>query len=304
MPCCKNKKVILTGATGLIGKEAIKPLLDKGFEVYALTIDEVNPNCGVNWIKTNIFDSESVKNAFETVRPSYLMHFAWAASGDYLISNINFDFLRASLDMLKHFYVNGGERAVFAGTCFEYDFSSHEAEYKPLNELTSKVNPVSIYAQCKNHLHQIATNFCKQNNINFGWGRIFYVYGKNEQAQRLTPYIINSLKEGKEVSIKSGKLIKDYMYTKDIAAAFVSFLDSGVTGPVNICTGKPLSIEKYVRTIASKLNKEYLLKFEDEKSNQPPAIVGDNSRLLKEVRFKPKYDLNTALDEILEVNLV
>ena len=61
-----NKKVLLTGATGLIGKEIITPLKERGFEIYALTIDKNNPG-GVNWIFCNLFDENSVKKALEEV---------------------------------------------------------------------------------------------------------------------------------------------------------------------------------------------------------------------------------------------
>ena len=56
-----SKKILLTGVTGLIGKEVIPNLLEMGYDISALTIDEVNPDCGVNWIKCNLFD-ESLKD--------------------------------------------------------------------------------------------------------------------------------------------------------------------------------------------------------------------------------------------------
>ena len=55
MPC--SKKVFVTGATGLIGKELLLPLTQAGFDVFALTIEDNNPAVsGVHWIKGNLFD--------------------------------------------------------------------------------------------------------------------------------------------------------------------------------------------------------------------------------------------------------
>ena len=95
--------------------------------------------------------------------------------------------------------------------------------------------------------------------------------------------------------------LKDYMYSKDIAGAFVKFLDSDVKGSVNICTGKPVSIRDFVLEIARAMNKENLIIFKDEPSNQPPLIVGDNTRLIKEVGYKQSYTLNEAIEEILDI---
>ncbi|AKL97711.1 NAD-dependent epimerase/dehydratase family protein [Endomicrobium proavitum] len=289
-----TKKVILTGATGLIGKEVIEPLKKSGFDIYALNIDKNNPDNGVNWIECNIFNYAQIKSVFEKVKPEYLLNFAWATVGDYLSSNINFDFLKAGLELLKHFAANGGKRAVFSGTCFEYKFKN-----SPLKE-TDDLNPETVYAKCKNYLRELSELYCKQNNINFGWGRIFYVYGHKENEKRLTAHIIKSIKENKEVIINAGSLVKDYMYSKDIGAAFAKFLDSGVSGAVNICTGKGISLADYALTIADKFNRKDLIKILNEPSNQPPFIVGDNLRLINEVGYKTQYALSAAIDNILK----
>ena len=153
-----NKKVLLTGATGLIGKEIITPLKERGFEIYALTIDKNNPG-GVNWIFCNLFDENSVKKALEEVKPTHLLNFAWATTGDYLTSEINFEFVKAGLNLIKIFKENGGNRAVYAGTCFEYEFKD-----KPLKEGGS-LNPQTLYAVSKNALHQMTEEYCRINNI-------------------------------------------------------------------------------------------------------------------------------------------
>lgn len=289
-----SKKVILTGATGLIGKEAIKPLLDCGFEVFALTIDKENTDCGIQWINCNIFDELSVKNVFAEIKPDYLLHFAWIATGDYLMSDINYKFIDASLNMLREFKNNGGKRAVFAGTCFEYKFKD-----EPLKE-TDELNPTTIYAKCKNELREKAQKYCLDNNISFGWGRIFYVYGHGENEKRLVPHVINSLKNNKEVVITAGEAIRDYMYSKNIAGAFVKFLDSDVYGCVNICTSKQTKIKDMVDMIAKLLKKVYLINYKDSTDTQPKIIVGNNDRLVKEIGFLQKDDLSNNIIKIID----
>ena len=288
-----NKKVLLTGATGLIGKEIITPLKERGFEIYALTIDKNNPG-GVNWIFCNLFDENSVKKALEEVKPTHLLNFAWATTGDYLTSEINFEFVKAGLNLIKIFKENGGNRAVYAGTCFEYEFKD-----EPLKEGGS-LNPQTLYAVSKNALHQMTEEYCRINNISFGYGRIFYVFGHGENEKRLTAHTINNLRNNREVVINNGDLVKDYMYTKDIAGAFAALLDSSVEGSVNICTGRGISLREYTGYIAKELGKEEYLTIKQEATSQPPVIVGDNTRLTQEVGYKIKYDFESAIKEILE----
>ena len=288
-----SKKVLVTGATGLIGKELAKPLLQAGFEVYALTIDEKNPDNGFHWIKGNLFNDNDIKAAMETVKPQYLLNMAWCTVGDYLKSDLNYQFLQAGISLLKHFKENGGKRTVFTGTCFEYKFKD-----TPLKE-TDELDPnKTVYTFCKNKLHETAAYFCAQNNISFGYGRIFYVYGRNENKTRLTGMIIDKLSHDEEIVIKSGRLYKDYMYAKDIAGAFVALLDSDVQGTVNICTGQAVSIKDFALEIAQQMDKEPLVIFKDELSNQPPIIVGDNSRLAKEVGYEIQFGLKQAIADL------
>lgn len=289
-----NQKVLLTGVTGLVGKEVIEPLKQMGYQISALTIDENNPDNSVNWIKCNLFDEESLKLAIEKVKPTHLLNFAWATTGNYLTSEINFEFVKSGLNLLKYFKQNGGKRAVFVGTCFEYEFKD-----EPLKE-TDTINPQTLYAKSKNALHELAEEYCRINDISFGYGRIFYVYGHGENEKRLTAHLINTLSNNGEVIINNGDLVKDYMYTKDIAGAFAAFLNSDVEGSVNICTGKGISLKDYSTYIAKQLGKEEYLKINYEETNQPPIIVGDNTRLTKEVGYEIKYSFEKAIEEILK----
>lgn len=289
-----SKKVLLTGGTGLIGKEIIVPLQEKGFDVYALTIDEHPPQNRCTWITADLFDSTNIQKLMNQIKPEYLLNMAWCTVGNYLTSDMNYQFLTASINLLKHFKDNGGKRAVYAGTCFEYKFKDYPL--KETDELESEKTP---YTFCKNKLHEIAAHFCKQHHISWGYGRIFYVYGRNENKTRLTGMIVDKLSKGQEVIIKNSDLQKDYMYAKDIAGAFTSFLDSSVEGAVNICTGQAISIKEFALEIGKQLGKSNLIVLKNEISNQPPLIVGDNSRLQNEIGYKIQYPLQQAIDDLL-----
>ena len=278
-----TKKVIITGSTGLIGKEAVLPLRNTDFDVICLN----SQNC-------DLFTKERVSEFFQDVKAEYLLHFAWFTGENYLSSDINKKYLDSSLYMLKQFAKNGGRRAIFAGTCFEYKF-----KYSPLKE-TDELNPQTLYAECKVELCQKATDFCNTNGISFGWGRIFYVYGHGEGPTRLTASIINKLKNNQPMQVNYGQLEKDYIFTKDIAKAFTAFLDSDVTGAVNIGTGKGVSLQEYAQTAARIMGKEHLLDIKHLETTQPQKIIADISRLRNEVGFEPQYDIYKGLKEIID----
>lgn len=276
------KKVILTGATGLIGKEAIKPLEDLGFQVFAPSIEEMD-----------LFNINSIENYLKKVEAQYLLHFAWYTGEGYLESELNEKFVSSSLDLFKIFKKYGGKRIVSAGTCFEYKFID-----EPLKE-TSLLEPKTAYARAKVDLYKKAKEFCKENEISFGWGRIFYVYGKNEAEHRLTGMLMKKLSKNEVVTLNFGQLKKDYIYTKDISNGFAKFLDTNVEDCVNICTGKEISLENFASEFAKELKKEEFLEILHKETAQPIKIVGNNTRLINEVGYKPKYTLEKAVKEII-----
>lgn len=293
MTCSKN--VFVTGATGLIGKEILAPLIKAGFTVYALTIDDTQPAVsGVNWIKGNLFDESFIRRIMEEIRPSHLLNMAWCANGDYAVSNLNFSFVRAGLILLEAFAQYGGKRAVFAGSYMEY---------APKNGAIKESDPLlpnTCYSVCKNALREMAEMFCVRNGISFAWGRIFCVYGHGEHPKRLTASIMNALKSGESVRVRFSQLQRDYIYSKDVAGAFVHLLDADTTGSVNICSGRSIRLGDYARTVAALLGREDLLVLEEESSSQPGLVLGDNSRLDKEVGFSPCYTLEEGLKQIVE----
>lgn len=287
------KKVLLTGGTGLIGTQTIPCLIDAGFKVYVMTIGNEENTADVTYIKANLFDKKDVNEMFEKIKPEYLLHYAWLSTGLFN-DNLNFDFLTSSIDLLKAFHKNGGKRVVMAGTYAEYGY--HD---ETLHE-DMPAEPINIYSQCKDFVHKIAEAYCKNNNISFGWGRIFSAFGKETDPRRLTSDVINHLSANEQVVIRSGSLIRDYIYTKDIAAAFVKFLDSDVSGVVNICGGKETTIHDYVMMIADVMGKRELVIFEEQSSAQQKRVVGDCCRLNNEVGFTPKYTIKQAIEEILK----
>lgn len=288
------KRVLLTGATGLIGKYAIEPLIQAGFEVFALSSEIQSTKENINWVKANLLELNEIKEVFEQIKPQYLLHFAWNTTPpDYLESPLNFDWMDSSIEMLKQFKSNGGKRAIFAGTCFEYRFSNE------LLKENSPLEPVSTYAKCKNRLREEASEYCFQNGIEFGWGRIFYVYGEREHPQRLFPKAIETLSKDKEFIVYGGESVRDYMFAQDIAEAFVKFLDSDLTGEMNICSGKPAKISDIALLIAKKLHKEHLLRFAPANAPQPETILGDCTRLKKELDFTPKFEMEDVLDKLI-----
>ena len=286
------KKILVTGINGLIGQYIVEPLKELDFEVYGIGTRDISTD-KFNYIKLNINNLTQLENVFKEIKPEYLIHLAWDTKKGYLDSDANFDLLTSSINMLKYFKNNGGKRVIYTGTCFEYKFK--DGKIKEYDEL----NPTTIYAKCKNYLREVSELYCEKYGIDLCWSRIFYMYGKNENQNRLFPYIINSLKNDKKVSINYSQLKKDYIYAGDVARILALIINSNINGIINICSGKALSLKEFASIIAKKMNKEYLLELKELETTEPNIIVGDNSRIINEINFNNYSNIENIIDNLI-----
>jgi nucleoside-diphosphate-sugar epimerase len=291
------KQVLLTGASGFIGRHTILPLVTRGYEVHCICSttkpDAIPDEKHVIWHKVNLFDRNDIKILFDTVSPSDLIHLAWEVTpGSYLESINNFDWLVASLHLLKEFAESGGARAVCAGTCFEYDL-----RYGYCNEILTPAVPATFYGSCKHQLQSIGEKYADKKGFDFAWGRIFYPYGPHEYPTRLVPSVVQSLLNNEPAQCTHGNQIRDFLHVADVADAFAAILDRRITGVINIGSGRPVSIKELVMQIARLLGKEDAIRWGSlpARVNEPPFIVADNGRLEKEVRWCQKYSLEEGI---------
>ena len=284
------KKIIVTGITGSIGQYIVEPLKELGFEVYGIGRRDLSTN-EFHYIKSDINNSIDMLNIFNQIKPEYLVHLAWDLGVDHYVSNSNFELLASSLNILKYFKENGGKKAIFIGTCLEYKFKN-----TPLKE-NDELNPTTIYSKCKNYLRELSELYCANNNIDFVWCRIFNTYGKDDQMDRLFPFIINSLKNNKKTLIKHSQLKKDYIYTGDVAKIISLIANSDINGIINICSGIAISLKEFATIIASKMDKEHLLELMELDTDSPSIIVGDNSRILYELKFNTFTNLKDIVGD-------
>ena len=294
------KKVLLTGASGFIGRHIIPFLIKSDYEVHAvfnITKPAFNEEINLFWHQCNLLNSEEQKQLLVEIKPSHLLDFAWyAVHGKYWTSLENIKWVQASLELAINFHNSGGKRAVFAGTCAEYDWN-----YGYCSEGITPIRPQTLYGICKNSLQQILAQFSKQTGISSAWGRIFFLYGPYEAKSRLVPSVITSLLQEQPVRCTDGNQIRDFLYVEDVASAFVSLLESNVEGPVNIASGQPVALKTIIYTIADLLGKRHLIELGalPVPENESSFLVADVGKLSEKVKWQPKFNLNMGLEHTI-----
>lgn len=293
------KRVLLTGASGFIGRQTWEPLVSKGYEVHAADLyPEAERREEIHWHQVDLLDAKQIKKLVAAVCPTHLLHFAWYVSpGKYIAAPENLRWVQASLELLQTFRVYGGKRVVMAGTCLEYDW-----HYGYCSEEFTPLAPVTLYGICKHSLQMMFAAFAAQAGLSTAWGRIFFLYGPYEHPERLVAYVIRSLLNGQPAHCSHGFQIRDFLHVADVADAFVELLDSDILGPVNIGSGCPISVREIVGKIAAQLDREDLIHFgaDISQSNEPSLLVANIGRLSADLGWSPKSDIDRGLAQTID----
>lgn len=270
-------KVLVTGASGFVGKQIIKFLQSDDIEIILVLRSKKNllfesvPNI------SNIIYSEDVFNESSDWWESncngvdVIIHAAWYAEpGLYLQSSKNIDCLVGSLRLAKGAIAAKVKRFIGIGTCFEYEFKNTPI---PIDSLK---NPQTVYAATKLSLFYSLSNLFYEHDLEFAWCRLFYLYGEDEDPRRFVPYLKEKLKNNEIAELTSGKQIRDYLDVEDAGKLIANVALSSQTGQVNICSGVPISIRELAEKIADNYGKKNLLRFGVRKDNliDPEFVVG------------------------------
>jgi nucleoside-diphosphate-sugar epimerase len=289
------KKILVTGARGLIGRHCLPLLLRQGFEVHGTSSHTSNFEVpGVQMHLVDLLDEAQIKKVIQTVRPSHLLHLAWITTpGSLWSSPENHRWVESSLSLTRYFKEYGGVRAVFSGTCAEYDWS-----YGLCSETTTSLNPSTLYGSSKKELFQRLQGI----ELNWAWGRVFHLYGPHEPPKKLVASVILSLLKGEKALCSNGDQIRDFLHVKDVASAFSALVDSSLQGPLNIASGIAVTLRSICLKIGEKMNgaENILFGALPPALNDPPILTADVKRIYNELAWKPSLSLDQGLDETIQ----
>jgi nucleoside-diphosphate-sugar epimerase len=290
--------VLVTGASGFIGRQCLPILVAKGYDVHALYRRKLaTPVPGVSWHELDLLRQGTPSEVIHQVRPDFLLHLAWyAVPGKFWEARENMDWVRASLELLSAFAANNGKRVIAAGSCAEYEINSGEC----LEEKTPLL-PATLYGTCKHAFGRILESFSRRTGLSSAWGRIFFLYGPCEHPSRLVAYVVQSLLRAELALCSDGQQVLDFLNVEDAASAFVALLENKIQGPVNIGSGRPVAVRDLLQEIGMQLGRPELIRLGARESSSAVSRIWANvDRLTKEVGWKPHYDLASGIQQTIE----
>ena len=295
------KKIVVTGATSMLGVAIVEECLKNDIEVVAI-VHSNSPNFhrlpqapNLTIIKANLDELSNFTPNFDDADVFY--HFAWAATSkegrlniDAQAANINH-----TLDAVRLAHKCGCHKFIFAGSQAEYGLSD-----KPLNRETP-IKPSTAYGVSKFAAGKLAEMLCKNLEISFVWLRIVSTYGKNDRPDNLFSYLINCYENNIQPVLTPCKQICDYLYCDDAARAFRLLGQCNVHGVYVIGGGIGRPLKFYVETIHKLMKPNVPLVFGGKpySENQVMFLQADISDLQRDTGFKPQISFEEGFKQIL-----
>lgn len=288
-------RVLLTGASGFIGRYALRALQHRGIEV--LAVGRAPPRTSVSFIAADLLSVTDFGPLVQQAQATHLLHLAWYAEhGKYWTSPLNLRWAEATSRLVEAFCAAGGQQVVIAGTCAEYDWA-----HGYCREDSTPLNPATLYGTAKDTARRLAMAVCAQHQVPCAWGRIFLPYGQGEYAGRLVPSLIQVFRDDYAPFGVNATAYRDFLHASDVADGFVQLLTTGASGAYNICSGAPVRLSEVVTTLAGLLgaSPEPVIALATERMGEPPLLVGEN-RKLKALGWHPALTLAQGLERTLQ----
>lgn len=294
------KKIVITGATSMIGTALTEVAVREGVEVYAI----IRPNTA----RTNrIIDSPLVHVVYGTLDNllmidglpcdcDVLYHFAWAGTkridrDNPVVQEAN---IKYTLDAVELACRCGCKRFIGAGS---------QAEYGPVHGViddNTKCAPVLSYGIAKYAAGILSRKACDAKGINHIWGRIFSVYGPHDNDETMLNYAISQFKNRRIAKFSSATQMWNYLFESDAGMIFYLLGEKEVSGSVyRVADSHSLPLRQYIREIARIMNAEELCTFESD-DKQLVGIETCDKKLFDDINYRPQVGFTEGIIRMIE----
>lgn len=304
------KNILITGADGFIGSHLTELMLEKGYEVRALSfynsfnnwgwLDAIPPHPNLEIVTGDIRDPHLVKHIMKDIDIVFhlaaliAIPYSYHAPDSYIDTNI-----KGTLNVCQAAKELGGIRVLNTSTSEVYG----TARYVPIDEKHPK-QPQSPYSATKIAADAIAMSFYNAFNLPVTNVRPFNTYGPRQSARAIIPTIITQIASGVK-SIQLGDLspTRDFNFVKDIARGYLSIAicNETIGKELNISSNFEISMADTFNLIKIIMKSD--IEFISDEQRMRPAnsevfrLWGDNTQLTTLTNWRPEYTLEKGLEE-------
>ena len=294
----KNKKVLITGGSGMIGRQLVKLLQNESANVYVADLNQPIHMSNIHFKNADLTDYKSCLEACKGM--DYVFNLVGIKCSPKVIqerpADIMTPMLQFNTNMMSAAMKSDVKWYLYTSTVGVYGEAEIFKEENVWKSFPSKHDWFGGWAKRMGELQ--AEAYAIQNGkANVSIVRPANVYGPYDNFDTdnamVIPSLIRKAHENEFLSVwGDGSPIRDFIYSEDVARGMLHMVKNKVTEPVNLGSGTGITIKELATTIASELGRE--IKWNVDKP------MGDKIRLFDTNRaesygFKPKTKLEDGI---------
>ncbi|TSC88524.1 MAG: Uncharacterized protein G01um10147_20 [Microgenomates group bacterium Gr01-1014_7] len=305
----QNKKILITGGTGLIGRPLVDGLVKEGAKVVVVSLDDPSraPK-GVKFIKADLREFSNCMDVCKGIE--IVFHLAGIKGSPLLNQKQPASFFVPTItfntNMMEAARRQEVSRFLYTSTVGVYALAEIFHEDDVWKTFPSENDRFAGWAKRMGELQAEAYK------IEYGWDKISIVrpantYGPFDNFDPNTAMVIPSLinralaGESPLTVWGDGSPIRDFIYSKDVAEGMMLTVEKGINVPVNLGSGSGVTIKQIAEVIAKSVpNGPIKIVWDKSKPKGDAKRLMDMTRAKKLLGFKPKYSLEEGIKETIE----
>jgi nucleoside-diphosphate-sugar epimerase len=286
-------RVVITGASGFIGRALVRACLLESLEVHAVSRRRPPDLPQVTWHEVDLLDPAGRADWIGAIGAETLVLGAWCAEPPgYRTSPDNAGWAESTVRLARAFADAGGRRVVGIGTSAEYDQDAGLCD-----ELRTASAPANAYGEAKLAAGRQVLCLCADAGVPAAWLRLFSQYGPFEHPTRVVAHTIRSLLAGRPVASTDGRQRRDFLHVSDVGRAVCAVASSGATGVINIGSGQAVPLRDVLLRIGEVTGRGDLIHFGEVERHpdERDLFAPVTARLTGEVGWTPRIALDDGL---------
>lgn len=306
-------KVLITGADGFIGSHLTEMLVDKGYEVKALSqynsfnnwgwLEDVNCKDQIEVLSGDIRDPHYCKHITKGVDVVFhlaaliAIPYSYVAPDSYVDTNI-----KGTLNICQAAKENNVGRIIHTSTSEVYG----TAQYVPIDE-KHPLQPQSPYSATKIAADAMAMSFYNAFDLPVTIARPFNTYGPRQSARAVIPTIITQIANGmKEIKLGDISPTRDFNFVEDTCRGFLALAESDLSigKTVNVGSNFEISVGDTLNIIKELMGSDVEFITDEQRIRPGKSEVFrlwcDNTLIESLTGFKPAVDIREGLQRTID----
>jgi NAD dependent epimerase/dehydratase len=305
----KNKKVLVTGASGFIGSHLSEELVKIGAKVKAFihynsrgsygNLEFLGRDilAGIEIFASDIRDPFSVSKAAEGMDVVFhlaaliAIPYSYIAPSSYIETNV-----AGTLNVMQACRTHGISKIVHTSTSETYG----TAIYSPIDE-KHPLQGQSPYSASKIGADKIAESFHCSFNLPVATIRPFNTFGPRQSARAVIPTIISQALVSDTIKLGSVTPVRDFNFVKDTVAGFIKIAqsDESIGQVINVGSGREITIGDLANTIISIVGGKKRIITDDTRkrpdNSEVMKLLASSEKAQRLVGYKPEHTLEEGL---------